>query len=198
MRSMAESCIDACSNSCSTLADAATAFLTMQEGQTVTEVVEPIVCGAQDKFARFFQNHNLCAPLVTQAVGLGITLPQSAAEMQQQCANSLLETDASSVQNRTRNACTSGMVGKIHSFAPDCLDSCSGMCNPLQQAVTQYLTAKTKKKEAVKNVVCRYKSQFACALKGNNLKKCQPVITRATAMGIYLPNSVDKLYKRCR
>jgi len=200
VRQMGEACIDACPQMCGPLGDAVTAFLMKSDGQTIEQAVKPVVCGHQADFNCAFQNMGKCKTLITQAATLGFKLPDSSADMTAQCAGSLMETDAVEAaveaQNTTYNACTQGMVGKIRAFGTSCIDSCQGMCGPLESAVNAFLTKGGA--PAVKPVVCSHQHQFRCALTGSNAAKCAPLIRKAASFGFTLPNSVGALSRQCR
>lgn len=211
IRGMAPGCLETCSDMCGTLGDAVTAFLTKGADQTAVDVVEPIVCGAKDKFACAFENLDKCGVLITQAANLGIDLPANSAAMDDQCSKiNMLETNAvfkttqkaasevASVQNGTRisSLCTDGLVGQIRAFSPSCIDSCQGMCGPMDKAIHAFMTKGGY--PAVKPIVCAHRNDFGCALNHANYHKCNPLIKKAGTFGFALPTSMDALNKQCR
>jgi len=195
IRSMGTSCIDKCPQMCGPLGDAVTAFLMKTESQSIEDAVRPVLCVHQADFQCAFDNMALCKPLITQAAALGFKLPDSSDDMSAQCAAGLSQTRVVETQNTTYNPCTTGLVGQIRSFGTSCIDSCQGMCAPLADAVNAYLTKGGA--PAVRPVVCAHQSAFRCALSGNNLHKCSPLIKKAASFGFMLPNSVHALSSQC-
>jgi len=92
--------------------------------------------------------------------------------------------------------CHSGMVGKMRNFAPECIDHCQAMCNPMQDAVKAYF--RRGGAQAVKGVVCAHQGEFSCALSEANLEKCRPIMSKARQFGFTLPDSLSALHSQCR
>jgi len=209
IRQFGPTCIDNCPQMCKPLGDAATAFLTKTQDQTVEDAVKPVVCSNQQSLDCAFEAGNLphCQPLFDQAAALGFALPNSTAAMSTQCAASAVQTEAlsadavqaqaASAQNSTvTSACTQGLVGQIRAYGKSCIDSCQAMCGPLDLAIKAYLFKGGT--PAVKPVVCTYKSAFACGLSSSNLGKCLPLLNKAASFGFTLPQSNDQLNGQCR
>lgn len=200
IRGMATDCIDTCPQMCGSLGEAVTAFLTKSADKTVVDAVEPIVCGAKNKFACAFNNLDKCNVLITQAAALGIALPKSKDAMDAQCNKiNMIETkvrsEVEASQNSTRSICTEGLVGQIRAFSTSCIDSCPQMCGPMDQAVHAYLTKGGY--PAVKPIVCAQQNAFRCALTGSNYQKCKPLIVKAASFGFRLPSSIGALRSQC-
>mmetsp|Transcript_155581 Transcript_155581/g.498995 ORF Transcript_155581/g.498995 Transcript_155581/m.498995 type:complete len:176 (-) Transcript_155581:175-702(-) len=94
------------------------------------------------------------------------------------------------------NACTSGIVGDIRKLSPRCLDACPQICVPLGVAVNAFMTKGGQ--HTAKQVVCQYKTEFACALQGSVLGHCKILIKSAASFGMKLPNSISQLSSGCR
>lgn len=107
-----------------------------------------------------------------------------------------VEIEANSEVGAEGGGCRAGLVGQIRKFAPSCLDSCPQICGPLGEAVNAFL--KKGGEKAVKPVVCRHSSQFACALSGPNYSKCKPLIAKARSYGFSLPRDHAAFAKACR
>eukprot|EP00418_Pyrodinium_bahamense_P076481 CAMPEP_0179054642 /NCGR_PEP_ID=MMETSP0796-20121207/22893_1 /TAXON_ID=73915 /ORGANISM="Pyrodinium bahamense, Strain pbaha01" /LENGTH=178 /DNA_ID=CAMNT_0020751275 /DNA_START=53 /DNA_END=589 /DNA_ORIENTATION=- len=89
------------------------------------------------------------------------------------------------------NACTTGFIGEVRSYAPGCLDSCPQLCGVLHNVIIAYLTE--DREDAAMEVLCRYKLDFFCLLAPRVLPKCQPLIKRAARFGFELPSTQANL-----
>uniref|UniRef100_A0A7S2IY89 CPW-WPC domain-containing protein n=1 Tax=Zooxanthella nutricula TaxID=1333877 RepID=A0A7S2IY89_9DINO len=104
-----------------------------------------------------------------------------------------LEVDAEA-DGEERGACDHGLVGQVKSFAPGCLGACPQACGPLGQAIDAYL--KKGGQAAAKPVICRHKSQFACAY--DHWGSCKTLVSKAAGFGFKLPTSAGALNAQCR
>lgn len=93
------------------------------------------------------------------------------------------------------NACTRGIVGQLHNVAPICLDACASSCEALGQAVSAFLRGGP---QGVWGVVCVQQGAFMCLVSDDNRRSCQPLLAKATALGVPLPESSEDLTRRCQ
>mmetsp|Transcript_99292 Transcript_99292/g.286506 ORF Transcript_99292/g.286506 Transcript_99292/m.286506 type:complete len:165 (-) Transcript_99292:117-611(-) len=101
---------------------------------------------------------------------------------------------ATEEDDEAQNACTSGLVGQIRSFAPGCINACPQACGPLGSAITAYMAHGGQ--AAAKKVICAHKSQFACAY--DHWGACKTLADKAAGFGFQLPRSKGSLYSQCR
>merc|ERR1719343_578470 len=101
---------------------------------------------------------------------------------------------AAAAAGEERGACTSGIVGQIHSADPRCLDACPGACGPLGHAINAYLTRGGQ--PAATKDICKNKGAFSCAYR--NWGKCGPLFEKAKGFGFDLPKSQGGLNSQCR
>eukprot|EP00405_Crypthecodinium_cohnii_P018839 CAMPEP_0206481906 /NCGR_PEP_ID=MMETSP0324_2-20121206/38486_1 /ASSEMBLY_ACC=CAM_ASM_000836 /TAXON_ID=2866 /ORGANISM="Crypthecodinium cohnii, Strain Seligo" /LENGTH=170 /DNA_ID=CAMNT_0053959609 /DNA_START=57 /DNA_END=566 /DNA_ORIENTATION=+ len=94
------------------------------------------------------------------------------------------------------DACSAGYVKSLRDAAPDCINSCTGSCYDLGQAIHQYLAAGGQ--PAAKRYVCRHTSSFSCFVAPGTIGKCQGLISSAARYGFHIPNSQSALYSTCR
>mmetsp|Transcript_42526 Transcript_42526/g.98477 ORF Transcript_42526/g.98477 Transcript_42526/m.98477 type:complete len:162 (-) Transcript_42526:60-545(-) len=97
-------------------------------------------------------------------------------------------------EGEEQNACTSGLVGQIRSFAPGCINACPQACGPLGSAISAYMAHGGQ--PAAKQVICAHKDEFACAY--NHWGACKTLADKAAGFGFKLPTSKGALYSECR
>merc|ERR1719401_1470439 len=83
-----------------------------------------------------------------------------------------------------QGSCDHGIVGKIKSYAPGCLNSCPQMCGPLGQAVGAFMRSR---QSGAKKVVCANPGAFSCAY--DHWGSCKTLVSKAASMGFQLPHS---------
>mmetsp|Transcript_85708 Transcript_85708/g.247516 ORF Transcript_85708/g.247516 Transcript_85708/m.247516 type:complete len:163 (-) Transcript_85708:164-652(-) len=101
---------------------------------------------------------------------------------------------AESTEEEEQDACSSGLVGRVKSYAPGCIAPCPQACGPLGEAMNAYM--KHGGQPAAKRVVCAHKSQFSCYL--HHWDACQGLVNKAAGFGFHLPRSTGELYGQCR
>mmetsp|Transcript_88253 Transcript_88253/g.228926 ORF Transcript_88253/g.228926 Transcript_88253/m.228926 type:complete len:151 (+) Transcript_88253:2-454(+) len=94
------------------------------------------------------------------------------------------------------DACSTGLVGQIHAFAPACFSACPQICGPLRQAITAFTTGGGV--AAAMPIVCSHQAEFSCALHGSAYSACQPLARKAASSGIHLPTSAGAFHAQCR
>merc|ERR1711933_88840 len=94
------------------------------------------------------------------------------------------------------DACSTGLVGQIRSYAPSCFSACPQICGPLGQAITWVMTKGGA--PAAKPIVCQHHVEFGCALHGSAYSACHPLVEKAAQFGFHLPSSASEFRQECR
>jgi len=194
MKRFAPTCIRSCPQMCQPLATAAHAFLAGG-----ADAVDAVVCENQEELRCIFDNYGKCKRLMRLAGTVGLVIPKTYADMISKCSSSEEEEDTDggsiAIGNEDSRACHRGLVGRLYNVAPECFEACSDMCGALQKTAIAMVFGGGV--SAAQKVVCRYQDKFACPMEQENKKKCSPIVEKAKAFGVILPDSPEELAEQC-
>mmetsp|Transcript_72245 Transcript_72245/g.182770 ORF Transcript_72245/g.182770 Transcript_72245/m.182770 type:complete len:171 (+) Transcript_72245:101-613(+) len=95
------------------------------------------------------------------------------------------------------STCTTGLVGMVYSQGGQaCLDACPQACAPLAAALAAYMQQGGQ--PAARQEICKYQTEFSCALTASTYPKCAVLVTQAAGFGFQLPHSQSQLTSGCR
>jgi len=212
----APECFESCSSLCQPVESFINQYVSTPNNKKlqVKAQLKEEICEEQHEFSCFFRSANIesCRKVLSAASSFGVDLPLSQVDFNSRCAPSHESAAVASLENSalaavastaSANVCPGAgtLMKSVVDFAPECFESCSSLCQPVESFINQYVSTPNNKKLQVKaqlkEEICEEQHEFSCFFRSANIESCRKVLSAASSFGVDLPLSQVDFNSRC-